>query len=199
MAQKKDKINYEELLSRQLSSHIELIDNHQSLIISGAISISETISASLQNEGTIFWCGNGGSAADSQHLAADLVCRFITDRVPLRSIALTTDTSILTAVSNDFSFENIFSRQLNALAKKEDVLISISTSGNSPNIKEAILAANNIGMKTIGLFGNDGGIAANLVSQNIIIPSKSTARIQEIHILIGHLIIDLIERNLNLV
>ncbi len=189
----------DEILSSQISNHIDILAKNQSQIISCSKIIADTISISLLKGGTIFWCGNGGSASDSQHLAADLVCRFVTDRVPLRSIALTADTSVLTAISNDYSFEKIFSRQLNALGKKEDVLIAISTSGNSINIKEAIISAKAIGMETIGLLGKNGGEAANLLSKKIIVPSNSTARIQEIHILIGHLIIDLIERKLNLV
>ena len=186
------------ILSKQLADHVDLITANQELIISGAQKIAKVASDSLSRGGTIFWCGNGGSAADSQHLAADLVCRFISDRIPLKSVALTTDTSILTAISNDYSFDKIFARQLQALAKDGDILIAISTSGNSQNIKQAILAANNIGVETIGLLGRDGGSFIDLFSQKLIIPSNSTARIQEVHILIGHLIIDLIEKNLNL-
>lgn len=186
-------------LSQQLTDHVELIIENKELITSGVQKIAQLASDSLSRGGTIFWCGNGGSAADSQHLAADLVCRFISDRIPLKSVALTTDSSILTAISNDYSFDKIFARQLIALGRKGDILIAISTSGNSRNIKEAVLTANNIGVKTIGLLGKDGGNSAALFSQKLIIPSNSTARIQEVHILIGHLIIDLIEKNLNLI
>ena len=186
------------ILSKQLTDHVELIIENKELIVSGVQKIAQLASNSLSRDGTIFWCGNGGSAADSQHLAADLVCRFIADRIPLKSVALTTDSSILTAISNDYSFDKIFARQLKALGKEGDILIAISTSGNSRNIKEAVLTARNIGIETIGLLGRDGGISVDLFSQKLIIPSYSTARIQEVHILIGHLIIDLIERNLNL-
>ncbi len=185
-------------LSKQLTDHVELIIENKDLIVSGAQKIAKLASDSLSRGGTIFWCGNGGSAADSQHLAADLVCRFVTDRIPLKSVALTTDSSILTAISNDYSFDKIFSRQLEALGKDGDILIAISTSGNSKNIKEAIFTAKNIGVKTIGLLGRDGGSSVDLFSHKLVIPSNSTARIQEVHILIGHLIIDLIEKNLNL-
>ena len=186
------------ILSKQLTDHVELIIENKELIVSGVQIIAQLASDSLLRGGTIFWCGNGGSAADSQHLAADLVCRFVSDRIPLKSVALTTDTSILTAISNDYSFDKIFARQLEALGKEGDVLIAISTSGNSRNIKEAVLTAKNIGVEAIGLLGRDGGSSVDLFSQKLIIQSNSTARIQEAHILIGHLIIDLIEKNLNL-
>ena len=186
------------ILSKQLIEHVELIIENKELIVSGSQKIAKLASDSLARGGTIFWCGNGGSAADSQHLAADLVCRFVSDRIPLKSVALTTDTSILTAISNDYSFDKIFARQLEALGKEGDVLIAISTSGNSRNIKEAVLTAKNIGVEAIGLLGRDGGSSVDLFSQKLIIQSNSTARIQEAHILIGHLIIDLIEKNLNL-
>ena len=192
-------ISQHEILSTQLKDHAELIANNKELIISGVQSIAKSAADSLERGGTIFWCGNGGSAADSQHLAADLVCRFISERRALRSISLTTDTSVLTAISNDYDFDNIFSRQLEALGKDGDVLIVISTSGNSININNAISTAKNMGIEAIGLLGKDGGSASNLLLQKIIIPSNSTARIQEIHILIGHLIIDLIEYSLGLV
>ena len=186
------------ILYKQLTDHVELIIENKELIVSGVQRIAQLASDSLFRGGTIFWCGNGGSAADSQHLAADLVCRFVSDRIPLKSVALTTDTSILTAISNDYSFDKIFARQLEALGKEGDVLIAISTSGNSRNIKEAVLTAKNIGVEAIGLLGRDGGSSVDLFSQKLIIQSNSTARIQEAHILIGHLIIDLIEKNLNL-
>ena len=195
----KESISQNEMLSNQLRDHTELIANNQELIISGAKSFASSAADSLKRGGTIFWCGNGGSAADSQHLAADLVCKFISDRKALKSISLSTDTSVLTAISNDYSFDNIFSRQLEALGKSGDLLIVISTSGNSLNIKKAILTANSMGIESMGLLGKDGGSATNLLSKKIIIPSYSTARIQEIHILIGHMIVDLIEYNLGLV
>ncbi len=185
-------------LSKQLTDHVELILENKELIVTGSQKIAKLASDSLSRGGTIFWCGNGGSAADSQHLAADLVCRFTSDRIPLKSVALTTDSSILTAISNDYSFDKIFSRQLEAIGKNGDILIAISTSGNSKNIKEAVLKAKDIGVETIGLLGRDGGSSVDLFSHKLIIPSNSTARIQEVHILIGHLIIDLIEKNLNL-
>jgi len=152
----------------------------------------------LKNERTIFWCGNGGSASDSQHLAGELVGRFVADRKPLKSIALNTDSAVMTCIVNDYGYEHIFSRQVEGLGVEGDVLVGISTSGNSRNILNAIETANNKGMFTIGLLGKGGGKASNLVKQSIIVPSKTTARVQEMHILIGHILCDLIEEGLNL-
>ena len=152
----------------------------------------------LSKGGTIFWCGNGGSAADSQHLAAELVGRFKKSRRALRSIALCTDTSVLTCVANDFAFDQIFSRQVEALGRPGDLLVGISTSGNSPNILNAFEAASLHKLYTVGLFGNHGGRAATLVNHSIIVPSTSTARIQEAHILLGHCFCDLVELGLGI-
>ena len=159
---------------------------------------SSIIAKSLKSGGTIFWCGNGGSAADSQHLAAEFVGRFKKDRNPLRSIALTTDSSILTCISNDYSYEEIFSRQLNALARNGDVLVAISTSGNSENIVKALIEASKLSIKTICLLGKKGGRCKDYADVSLIIPSDSTARIQEMHILIEHLLCELVEHKLGL-
>ena len=160
--------------------------------------IGKTMAQVLQSDGTIFWCGNGGSASDCQHLAAELVGRFKEDRQALSSISLTTDTSILTSVANDYAFENIFKRQIEALARPGDLLAIVSTSGNSPNILNALHAASSMDMLTVGLLGKNGGQAKNLVDQCVVIPSSSTARIQEAHILIGHCLCDVIEDSLSL-
>jgi D-sedoheptulose 7-phosphate isomerase len=142
----------------------------------------------------IMFAGNGGSAADSQHLAAELVGRFLKDRKPMAGIALTTDTSIITAVANDYSFDDIFSRQVEGLGKSGDVFFGISTSGNSPNILKAIEKARSLGIYTIGLTGNGGGKMAQAVENLIDVPYKGkSARIQEVHILIGHILCELIE------
>ncbi len=148
---------------------------------------------------TVYWCGNGGSASDSQHLAAELVGRYREDRQPLRSVALNTDTSVLTCIGNDFGFDEVFSRQVKALGRPGDVLVVISTSGNSPNILSAIEVASSLEMATVGLLGRDGGLAMPMVDEAIVIPSDSTARIQECHILIGHILCELIEEELGLV
>jgi len=153
----------------------------------------------IHRGGKIIFCGNGGSAADSQHLAAEFTGRFTKDRKPLASIALTTDTSALTCISNDYSFDEVFSRQLYALGKKEDLFIGISTSGNSKNIIKAVNACKGMNIKSACLLGKDGGLLKNLSDLSIIIPSDSTARIQEAHIFIGHYFCGYIEQKLNLV
>ena len=140
--------------------------------------------------------GNGGSAADAQHIAAELVGRFKKERKAIPALALTVDTSSLTALGNDYGFDTIFERQVEALANKHDAVIGISTSGNSENIIRAVNKANSIGAFTIGLLGNDGGKLKDAVNLPIIIPSNDTARIQEVHITIGHIICEIIEEDL---
>lgn len=139
------------------------------------------------------FCGNGGSAADSQHIAAEFVGHFMKERGPLNAIALTTDTSILTAVGNDYSFNDVFSRQVRGISKPGDILVGITTSGNSQNVIEAVQAAKKCGCKTIGLLGRDGGKLAPLCDISFVVPSNETPRIQEMHILIGHILCDLLE------
>lgn len=141
----------------------------------------------------ILLCGNGGSAADCQHMAAELVGRFKKERRPFRAISLTTDSAILTCISNDFKYEEIFSRQIDAIGKKNDLLIAISTSGKSPNILNALLKAKEKDIKTISILGNKGGEAKQLSNNSIIVPSSCTARIQEIHTLIIHIICEMLE------
>lgn len=142
---------------------------------------------------TIFFMGNGGSAADSQHLAAELVGRFFKERKGLPSIALTTDTSILTAVGNDYGYDEVFRRQVEALVKPNDIVFGITTSGNSSNIIKAMNKANELGALTIGLTGKDGGQLKDICDYCLVIPSNNTARIQEAHILIGHIICEIID------
>ena len=144
----------------------------------------------------IIFCGNGGSAADSQHLAAEFVGRYKNERRGLPSIALTTDSSILTAIGNDYNYDYIFQRQIEALANNGDLLIGISTSGNSMNVINAIKEAKVKKCKTIGFTGNTGGKMKDLCDINLIIPSKTTARIQEIHIIIGHIICKYIDEKI---
>lgn len=152
----------------------------------------------LKVGGKILFCGNGGSAADSQHLAAELTGRFVNDRRPLAAIALATDSSALTCIGNDYAFEEVFARQVIGLGRKEDLLIGISTSGNSSNIIRAIEEASKQGVHTVGLLGRDGGKLRSLCNHSIVVPSQVTARIQECHILIGHTICGLIEQELGL-
>jgi D-sedoheptulose 7-phosphate isomerase len=140
----------------------------------------------LGRGGKILLCGNGGSAADAQHLAAEFVNRFQRDRRALAAIALTTDTSVLTSIGNDSSFDQIFSRQVEALARPGDLLIAISTSGNSPNVLKAVEAARRLGVATVGLCGGSGGALAAAADEAFVVPSRETPRIQEIHITLGH-------------
>jgi len=152
----------------------------------------------LKNGGKIMFCGNGGSAADSQHLAAELTGRFVHDRRPLAAIALSTDSSALTCIGNDYSFDEVFARQVAGLGRAGDLLIGISTSGNSRNVIRAVEEAGKLGMQTIGLLGRDGGQLRSLCTHSIVVPSPVTARIQECHILIGHTLCGLIEQELGL-
>jgi D-sedoheptulose 7-phosphate isomerase len=169
-----------------------IADEHGRKIVEAALLISNC----LQDDGKVLLFGNGGSAADAQHIAAELVGRFMQERRALPAIALTTDSSILTAVANDYGFDRIFSRQIEALGRPNDVAIGISTSGNSPNILAGIERARSQQMKTIGLSGKDGGGLAKRCDISIVIPSTNTARIQECHITIGHIFCEVIELEL---
>lgn len=163
--------------------------------------INQTIdvcSKSLTLGHKIMFCGNGGSAADSQHLAAEFTGRFVKDRRPLAAIALSTDTSALTCISNDYSFREIFSRQIYALGKEGDCLVAISTSGSSSNVVEAVKAAKSLKITTIGLLGYDGGLLREICDIPIVVPNSTTARVQEAHILIGHSICGGVELSLGL-
>jgi D-sedoheptulose 7-phosphate isomerase len=151
-------------------------------------SIAALIVETYRDGGKVLLAGNGGSAADAQHIAAELVSRFAFDRPALPAMALTTDTSILTAISNDYGYDSLFSRQLEASAKPGDVFIAISTSGNSPNIVRALKTANDIGVVAVGLTGATGGQMADLCRYCVNIPSTDTPRIQEGHITIGHIL-----------
>jgi D-sedoheptulose 7-phosphate isomerase len=151
------------------------------------------MTAVLQSGGKILWCGNGGSAADSQHLAVELVGRFRSERHSLASIALTTDSSILTAVANDFGYEAVFSRQIEGLGNAGDLLVGISTSGSSHNVIAALEVARSQGLITVGFTGEGGGEIAQRVDHLLDIASRDTARIQEAHFLAGHILCDRIE------
>jgi len=153
----------------------------------------EVITKAFTKNHKVFFCGNGGSAADSQHIAAEFIGRFQKERQSLPAIALTTDTSILTALGNDYGFDVVFARQIEGLGQKGDILVGISTSGNSPNVIEGIKKAKQLGLTTISLTGGDGGELAQLADISIIVPSEKTARIQESHITIAHAICELVE------
>lgn len=159
--------------------------------------IADLLVRTLQsNENKILLFGNGGSAADAQHIAAEIVGRFQRERPGLPAIALTTDTSALTSIANDYGFEFIFARQIEALGRKGDVAIAISTSGRSANIKEGVLAAKARGIATVGLLGREGGPVRELVDHALVVDGQKTSRIQEIHILIGHILCEVIEQEL---
>jgi D-sedoheptulose 7-phosphate isomerase len=153
-------------------------------------------SRSLKKGNKIIFAGNGGSAADAQHLAAELVNRFSFDRPALAAVAITTDTSVITSISNDYEFEKLFARQLEAIGKSGDIFISLSTSGNSANILEGLRVAKKLGLITIGLTGISGGKMKRFCDMIIKVPSDETPRIQEVHILIGHIICSLVENSL---
>ena len=164
--------------------------------LSKLLDVIKLVSQAFEAGNKLFFFGNGGSAADAQHIVAEFVNRYIMDRPPLPAIALTTDTSILTSVSNDMAFIDIFSRQIKALGKEGDVAVGISTSGNSANVVKAFEVAKEMGMKTVALTGNDGGILAKLADIALIVSSSSTPRIQETHILVGHLLCEMVEHQL---
>lgn len=155
--------------------------------------VAEELKDCIKRGGKILIMGNGGSAADSQHIAAEIVGRFKKERRGLAAIALTTDTSIITSIGNDYGYDYIFARQIEALCRPEDVVIGITTSGNSKNVVAAIEEANNLGATTIGLTGGTGGKMTHLCKYNLVMPSSETARVQEAHIFVGHSLCDLLE------
>src|SRR6056300_1910887 len=187
----------QEIIKRHILEHQEVL-NSIDLLAPQIETVANQMIQALKKGKAIFWCGNGGSASDAQHLAGELVGRFVGDRKPLKSMALNADSAVMTCIVNDYGYEHLFSRQIEGLGTKGDVLIGISTSGNSANVLNAFKCAKNIGINTIGLLGNGGGKANKIVDNSIIIPSKTTARIQEMHILVGHILCDLIENGLNL-
>jgi len=157
------------------------------------IQLARHISNAFKNKRKLMLCGNGGSAADAQHISAEFVNRFQLERQPLPALALTTDTSIITSIANDYGYEKIYSKQISALGAEGDMLLSISTSGNSPNIISGIMTAKKMGIYTVGLGGRDGGKMTKLVDLSMVVASNSTPRIQEAHILTGHLICELVD------
>lgn len=165
-------------------------DNLQDAILEACDRVAETI----KNGGKILLAGNGGSAADAQHIAAEFTGRFVRERQPLAAISLTTDTSALTAIANDYGYEQVFSRQLRALARPGDLFIAISTSGNSPGILAAVEAAKETSVTTLALTGRDGGPLAKTSDLALVVQHDVTARIQEMHIFIGHLICEYLDQ-----
>ena len=182
-------------ISQEFKSHLEtincIINNMENDIEKASIIIVDA----LKNGNKVLLCGNGGSAADAQHIAAELTGRYKTERRGLPGIALTTDTSALTAIGNDYGYDRIFDRQVESIAQEGDVIIGISTSGNSENVISALKLAQEMKCKTIGFTGRDGGKMNKVCDINLIVPSDNTPRIQEMHILFGHTICQIIDNN----
>jgi len=176
------------MIQNELQAHQKTIEKTIETMIPNIEEACSLMVETLKNGNKILLCGNGGSAADAQHIAAELTGRYKTERRGLPAIALTTDTSALTAIANDYGYHRIFDRQVEALANQGDLLIGISTSGNSQNILSAFKVAKELGCKTLGLSGKDGGEMNLLCHLNLVIPSHDTPRIQEMHILIGHIL-----------
>jgi len=182
-------------IKEEFSSHLETINNVIGSMENEIEKASQIIVDALKNGNKVLLCGNGGSAADAQHIAAELTGRYKTERRGLPGIALTTDTSALTAIGNDYGYDRVFDRQVESLANNGDVVIGISTSGNSKNVVSALKLAQELGCQTVGLTGRDGGAMNDVCDVNLIVPSDNTPRIQEMHILFGHTICQIIDNN----
>ena len=184
-----------EIILENFTEHCEVLEKSKDNLIDKIEQAATLVTNTIEQGGKLMICGNGGSAADSQHIAAEVVGRFKKERRGLPAIALTTDSSILTAIGNDYGFDKIYSRQIEAIAVSRDLLIAISTSGNSKNMIEGVKAARKIGCTVVGLSGMSGGILNSICNLTINVPSNNTARIQEVHILISHIICELLENN----
>ncbi len=183
-----------ELITRRMLEHIKTLESVTVSDIPDQIEIvAKVMKKALETGNKIMFCGNGGSAADSQHLAAEFVGRFQKERAGLPAIALTVDTSILTAVGNDYGYDKVFVRQVQALARPGDVLVGISTSGNSANVVEAVELAKSMGVYCVGMTAVGGGKMKELCDECIAVPAQVTARAQEMHILIGHILCELVD------
>ncbi len=184
------------IVSRTLAESARLHTESQATAVVSSVAAVEAMIAALRKGGKILVCGNGGSASDAQHFAAELVGRFEKERPALASIALTTDTSILTAIANDYSYERVFARQVDAIGRLGDVLLGISTSGGSQSVLEAITVARAAGLTTIALTGRSGGVVGAAADIHVNVPASSTARVQEVHRTLLHAMCALIEREL---
>ena len=184
-----------ETIKKEFESHLKTIQMVQNNMENTLADASKIVVETLKNGNKVLLCGNGGSAADAQHFAAELTGRYKTEREGLAAIALTTDTSALTAIGNDYGYERVFDRQTQALAREGDLLIGISTSGNSKNIINALQVAKELGCSTIGLSGRDGGAMNAVCDINVVVSSDNTPRIQEMHILFIHTICQLVDDN----
>lgn len=182
-----------EMILREIDSHLKTASEFKNSLLDTLNRACEMVVEAIKNDSKVFLCGNGGSAADAQHIAAELTGRYKSERNPLPGIALTTDTSALTAIGNDYGFDYVFARQLAGLGRKGDILIAISTSGNSKNVINALEYAKKNGIKTIGFSGKGGGEMNEYCDLNLVVPSNDTARIQEMHIFMGHTICQAID------
>ena len=183
----------ENIIAEALREGLRIKEDFINKNTSKLIHLAEHISKAFKNDRKLLMCGNGGSAADAQHLSAEFVNRFQLERPPLPALALTTDTSIITSVANDYSYDEVFSKQIKALGVEGDILLAISTSGRSENVLSAIRTAKKKGLYTVGLIGGDGGEMRKLVDLALVVKSDRTPRVQETHILAGHIICELVE------
>jgi D-sedoheptulose 7-phosphate isomerase len=180
---------FQQALTESIELKRRVLEAQASLVTAAA----EMLAQVFKHGGRVMIFGNGGSAADAQHLAAEFVNRFQIERPPLAALALTTDTSIITAVGNDYDFREIFTKQVRALGKPEDLAWGISTSGNSPNVVDGLKAARELGLKTLAFSGRDGGPVAAAADLALTVPSRNTPRVQEVHITLGHVLCDLVD------
>ncbi len=185
-----------EMIEQELAAHRATIDQTIAMMVPEIEEAAQLVVETLKRRNKVLICGNGGSAADAQHIAAELSGRYKTERRALAGIALTTDTSALTAISNDYGYDRVFDRQVEALAREGDLLIGISTSGNSLNIISAFAVAKLLGCRTLGLSGKGGGDMNRICHLNLVVPSDDTPRIQEMHILIGHIICQAVDNHI---
>ena len=183
-------------LKAHFDEHARVVDLAAKALLGGVETYAGWVTETVEGGGCLFLCGNGGSAADAQHLAAEYVVRFTRDRRAIAAVALTTDTSVLTAAANDYGFERGFARQLEALASAGDLLVLHSTSGTSSNLLAAAAVARSRGVRTIALLARNGGTLADEVDLALVVPTDSTARAQEMHLLIGHAVCDVVEQEL---
>lgn len=187
------------LFQAEIAQHAALLDAVRVTLAAPFARLVRLAAEAVAGGGKLLFFGNGGSAADAQHLAAELTGRYARDRAPIAALALTTDSSALTAIGNDYGFEALFERQVRALGRAGDLAIGISTSGRSPNVVRGLRAAQESGLAAAAFAGHDGGLLRELADPLLIVPSESTARVQEMHILLGHMLCAALERELGLV
>jgi D-sedoheptulose 7-phosphate isomerase len=192
-------VNLEQFFADELTEHAIVMEATRSGLAQPFVALVRIAVDSVRAGGKLLFFGNGGSAADAQHLATELTVRYVKNRAPIAAIALTTDSSTLTAVGNDLGFDELFARQIRALGRKGDLAIGISTSGRSPNVIRGLEAARELGLRVAALSGGDGGALVGLADPLLIVPSAVTARIQEMHIMLGQMLCGALERELGLV